>query len=949
MYIGIRKKLYERQREREALAEAQRAFSNDGITEPTKEQLAKQLGTTQENVGVLLREQYQAAHPASFSGNITTNVDKEGNRIGNIGDINPQASNIYAQKNLLKDAAEGKVRVYNEQGQQYTKIDIVNAQNQLNQLENLRKEYKIPSKNVNEIYSKIKQRQESQAAAQTQRAAEQTPNTILNPEQKATRYYQTGEFDVYGQTYKVLQPEKKPYQPTPDGLISESRPMSRAVLTKKTFEQKKAEAEFNKKAIPFFIASSVVAATQTKNIIASFGSGAAYGALERALPKAVVKRVLTPVATTAFLGVEAKNYQSAIARKGGFGAIEETAMLLPNMLSFMVGRGITAPKPEIKTQAEKLTKQYEGKPTTALIKDKPLIERPEYMNLRVYYKPLQNIEGLQVVRDNLVFESIRPKYAKQKASMTYAEMLSQPKDYIISVEGSGVQRVVAAPPSKPTTLPTAKASLFQGDISYKVGLLADRGQIADLLEPGLKSRARVYRAGQEEGISNIRRWVNVRANIEPIELSNSRDIMQQGAREQPKGRKWTALDFQEPSRQITYIPKLTGRKFLFTESGELIGAIKYNGVIEKYFPAPKELKTKIKSSLGIITAIKPTRAAPRAKPIMPIIERETGQGQILLQKVITKQQTKQKTQTLQKTKVEQISKQRQETKQVQRQILKDVEADVLTLSKNRFESVSELVGRKSKSSSRVALAAMLSLKQSQAQKAAQAQAQSQLLSQSQTQGQSQSIMQSLGLLQSQSQLQSQSVSQSQLLSQAQSILETAKLQRQRELIRMPPKPQRKPDGNKAKTRKKIFELREKIKRGYLALIKRKGKFLKVSPSVSREAALDIGAGVAARTLGATFKIIPSGEKPLDIKPTGEFQRLREMFRDYKIRKGLKVALQDEFIQKRGTRLGRKEEVEEILKAKRSRAISIMKAKANKKKRKVFSMFARKKTKGVGWL
>jgi hypothetical protein len=104
------------------------------------------------------------------------------------------------------------------------------------------------------------------------------------------------------------------------------------------------------------------------------------------------------------------------------------------------------------------------------------------------------------------------------------------------------------------------------------------------------------------------------------------------------------------------------------------------------------------------------------------------------------------------------------------------------------------------------------------------------------------------------------------------------------------------------------------------LIKRKGKFEEVATGVGRGRALDIGAGLTAKGLAATFKIVPVKGKARLTRRTGEFTRFREAFRAFKIKKGKKIPLIDEFIQKRGKRLITKAERRAIQRARMKASI-----------------------------
>lgn len=107
--------------------------------------------------------------------------------------------------------------------------------------------------------------------------------------------------------------------------------------------------------------------------------------------------------------------------------------------------------------------------------------------------------------------------------------------------------------------------------------------------------------------------------------------------------------------------------------------------------------------------------------------------------------------------------------------------------------------------------------------------------------------------------------------------------------------------------------------GFQAFLKRKGKFVAVSPIVkSKLSALDIGTLRAKQTLGATFKVEQVKGKPLDLKTRGEFSRFQSEFRDYAIRGQKKIKLNDTYIQKSKFRLGTRSEISEIQQAKKTK-------------------------------
>ena len=106
---------------------------------------------------------------------------------------------------------------------------------------------------------------------------------------------------------------------------------------------------------------------------------------------------------------------------------------------------------------------------------------------------------------------------------------------------------------------------------------------------------------------------------------------------------------------------------------------------------------------------------------------------------------------------------------------------------------------------------------------------------------------------------------------------------------------------------KFRKLTKRHKKGFAAFLKKKGKDVQVSPSTTREAALDIGTKASKGSLSATFKIKETGQPAIDIRTGGEFAKMGTTFRTYKIKKGQKVPLKDTFIEKRGTRLSTKAE------------------------------------------
>jgi len=100
----------------------------------------------------------------------------------------------------------------------------------------------------------------------------------------------------------------------------------------------------------------------------------------------------------------------------------------------------------------------------------------------------------------------------------------------------------------------------------------------------------------------------------------------------------------------------------------------------------------------------------------------------------------------------------------------------------------------------------------------------------------------------------------------------------------------------------------KSAKAFAAFIKRKGKYIRVSPALTKEEALGFGALFARKTLAATFKVQQVEGSPQN-RPEliGKFNQLKNIFRAYQIRKGQRVPLVDTYIQRRGTRLGSIEE------------------------------------------
>jgi hypothetical protein len=99
--------------------------------------------------------------------------------------------------------------------------------------------------------------------------------------------------------------------------------------------------------------------------------------------------------------------------------------------------------------------------------------------------------------------------------------------------------------------------------------------------------------------------------------------------------------------------------------------------------------------------------------------------------------------------------------------------------------------------------------------------------------------------------------------------------------------------------------------GYYVYGRRRGKFkrLNVEP-LEKGQARWFGREWAVKTLGATFKIAPAWKEARE----ANMPRLEDVgkgFREYIYRSGKRIETPDVFIQKRGYRLGTREEVGEI--------------------------------------
>jgi hypothetical protein len=115
--------------------------------------------------------------------------------------------------------------------------------------------------------------------------------------------------------------------------------------------------------------------------------------------------------------------------------------------------------------------------------------------------------------------------------------------------------------------------------------------------------------------------------------------------------------------------------------------------------------------------------------------------------------------------------------------------------------------------------------------------------------------------------------------------------------------------------------------------------------LTKEDALGYGALVARKTLAATFKVQAVEGSPQN-RPelASKFNQLKNIFRTYQIRKGQRVPLTDTYIQKRGTRLGSREEVRAIQTAK-TQLVKKMNSNLLQKRKQVLKTSSFIKTKG----
>ena len=127
-------------------------------------------------------------------------------------------------------------------------------------------------------------------------------------------------------------------------------------------------------------------------------------------------------------------------------------------------------------------------------------------------------------------------------------------------------------------------------------------------------------------------------------------------------------------------------------------------------------------------------------------------------------------------------------------------------------------------------------------------------------------------------------------------------------------PVKSPSFTPAQQSRSMASISRNYSKAYKLLVKRYGKYKPIG-EFTRGRALQTGERITRETLGATFKLEPTSKllSQQDIS-----YKVSPLFRTYKIKKGKRVPLLDEFIQKRGTRLSSRGELLEIKRARRKR-------------------------------
>ena len=106
---------------------------------------------------------------------------------------------------------------------------------------------------------------------------------------------------------------------------------------------------------------------------------------------------------------------------------------------------------------------------------------------------------------------------------------------------------------------------------------------------------------------------------------------------------------------------------------------------------------------------------------------------------------------------------------------------------------------------------------------------------------------------------------------------------------------------------------------FLVEVKRRGMFRTIGSGLTEEQAISLGFDKTIQTLGATFRVRKTGKRiKAPTRRVSKPGRLRELFREFKIRKGQRVSTPGTFIQRRGKRLVTKAERVSIQRARKSR-------------------------------
>lgn len=103
--------------------------------------------------------------------------------------------------------------------------------------------------------------------------------------------------------------------------------------------------------------------------------------------------------------------------------------------------------------------------------------------------------------------------------------------------------------------------------------------------------------------------------------------------------------------------------------------------------------------------------------------------------------------------------------------------------------------------------------------------------------------------------------------------------------------------------------KQQKQRAYQSYIKERGKYKPIGKPTSQSEALDLGAEYVDRTPSARFKIEPTNRKPINNPSVsrGYFNNNKQKFRGYKIKKGSKVPMKQEYIEFERYRIDRPSE------------------------------------------